>query len=337
MIRRPVVTRRVAVAIPALNERASIVRCVAALSRQPETLPSGTRFSVHVLANNCSDGTAAALRDSFGGCDWLRIHEVRSAAGEANAGWARRMALECAAKDLSAPDDLILSSDADTVVASDWCEKMLCYFEEGFDAVAGIARIRGSDWGELTREQRRRLRQLTKYHALLSYLRGDRSAPDDPWPNHGYEGGASIALTFGMYGKIGGCPALPCGEDRALFEAVRTAGGRVRHALDVRVFTSGRRIGRAKGGTADTIGLWCCQGAADPIHETWQLNAELGHAEKTAENRLTFKRLPDEIVRAQALVYAARSVEDLAGKAPRRFACARDRVGSAGAAARLSP
>jgi hypothetical protein len=222
------------------------------------------------------------------------------------------MALEYAAGDLSAPDDLIFSSDADTAVAFDWSAKTLRYFDEGFDAIAGIARIRGNDWGGLPPEQRRRLRQLTKYHALLSYLRRDRSAPDDAWPNHGYEGGASIALTFGMYRKIGGCPALPCGEDRALFEAVRTAGGRIRHALDVKVFTSGRRVGRAKGGTADTIGLWCSQGTADPIHETWQLNAELGHAEKTAENRLTFDTLTDEIVRAQALAYAARSVENLA-------------------------
>lgn len=301
--------RRIAVAIPALNERASIVGCVAALSRQPEMLPRTVRFSVHVLANNCTDQTAAVLRRNFGDCDWLRVHEITSAADKANAGWARRAALEYAAKDLSAPDDLILSSDADTVVPQDWAGKMFRYLADGFDAVAGIARIRAGDWGELTAEQRRRLQLLTKYQVLLSYLRKDRSAPDDPWPNHGYEGGASIGLTFGMYRMIGGCPPLPCGEDRALFDAVRTAGGRIRHALDVRVFTSGRRIGRAKGGTADTIGLWCSQTADEPIHETWQLNAELGHVEKTGENRLTFEALPEEIVRAQRLVQASRSVE----------------------------
>jgi hypothetical protein len=306
------VTTRIAVAIPALNERENIVRCVTALSRQPEALAENTRFSVHVLANNCSDGTAEVLRESFGSREWLRIHEITSADGEANAGWARRMALEHAASDLAAPDDLILSSDADTVVARDWTGTMFRYFQDGFDAIAGIARIRGGDWGELTCEQQHRLRMLTKYQALLSYLRRDRSAPDDPWPNHGYEGGASIGLTFGMYRKIGGCPPLPSGEDRAMFGAVRAAGGSIRHALDVRVFTSGRRIGRAKGGTADTIGQWCSQAASDPIHETWQLNAELGHAEKTAENQLTFETLPDEIVRAQALVHASRSVQDLA-------------------------
>lgn len=305
-------TRRISVAIPASNERENIVRCVAALAPQADMFPAGTQYSVHVLANNCSDGTAAALREHFGGNNWLRIHEITFPSGKANAGWARRMALEHAAADLAAPDDLILSSDADTVVAPDWVKKTLHYFAEGFDAVAGIARMRGSEWSDLTCEQRHRLRELTKYHALLSYLRRDRAAPDDPWPNHQYEGGASIALTFDMYRKIGGCPALPCGEDRALFEAVKAAGGRVRHALDVRVFTSGRRVGRAKGGTADTIGLWCCQAAAEPIHETWQLSAELGYSEKTVENRLTFDGLAGEIARAQALLFASRSVRDLA-------------------------
>jgi cellulose synthase/poly-beta-1,6-N-acetylglucosamine synthase-like glycosyltransferase len=306
------VTRRISIAIPASNEVATIVPCVAALALQPQTLPVGTQYSVHVLANNCRDGTAEIVRDHFGACDWLRIHEVTSTAGDAHAGWARRMALDYAAEDLVAPEDLIFTSDADTVVAPDWGGKTLRYFEESFDAVAGIARIRGSEWNQLTPGQRRRFRQLTKYKALLSYLRRDRAQPGDPWPNHDYEGGASIALTFDMYRKIGGCPALPCGEDRALFEAVRAAGGRVRHALDVRVFTSGRRRGRAKGGAADTIGLWCRHGADDPIYETWRLNAELGYAEKTVENRLTFDKLPGEIARAQALLFASRSAEDLA-------------------------
>ena len=257
-------TRRISIAIPALNERDSIVRCVAAMLRQTETVPRDIKLSVHVLANNCSDDTAAVLRGRFGAGGALRVHEVSLPPGRANAGWARRTALEFAANDLRGPEDLILSSDADTVVARDWIDKMLRYFDLGFDAVAGIARIRARDFGTLTAAERGRLRQLTKYHALLAYLRRDRSAPDDPWPNHGYEGGASIALTFGVYRTIGGCPPLPCGEDRAMFEAVRTAGGRVRHALDVRVFTSGRRIGRARGGTADTIDLWCSQGRVRP-------------------------------------------------------------------------
>jgi GT2 family glycosyltransferase len=306
------VARRIAVAVPAMNERAGIVRCVSALLSQAEILPPGSAFSVHVLANNCSDDSVAVLRAGCGGCDSLYIHEITFPAGEGNAGWARGVAMECAAREISSANDLILCTDADTIVARDWAEKTVRYFDSGFDAVAGIARIRASNWGELTPEQRHRLRQLTKYHALLSYLRRDNAPSYDLWPNHGYEGGASIALTLEMYRKIGGCPPLPCGEDRAMFEAVRAAGGKIRHALDVRVFTSGRRTGRAKGGAADTIGLWCCQSAADPIHETWRLNAELGHAEKTPENRLTFETLGGEIVRAQALVQASRGAEEFA-------------------------
>lgn len=304
--------RRIAVAVPAMNERANILPCVSALLRQAESLGPRTAFSVHILANNCSDDTIPVLRSGFVGCDALHLHEVTFAPGEGNAGRARGAALECASADLSSPNDLLLCTDADTFVAHDWAEKTVRYFDAGFDAVAGIARIRGSNWENLTAEQRHRIRQLTKYHALLSYLRRDQAPSYDRWPNHGYEGGASIALTLDTYRKTGGCPPLPSGEDRALFAAVRNAGGRIRHALDVRVYTSGRRIGRASGGTAQTINLWCAQAPSDPIHETWPLNAELGHAEKTAENRLTFETLANEIVRAQALVQASRDAEQFA-------------------------
>jgi GT2 family glycosyltransferase len=197
------VARRIAVAVPAMNERDNIVRCVSALLCQTRSLPPSSAFSVHVLANNCNDDTVAVLRAAFGGCDALRIHEITFAPGKGNAGRARAAALERAAHELSSPSDLIFCTDADTVVARDWAEKTIRYFADEFDAVAGIARIHGSNWEELTAEQRHRLRQLTKYHALVSYLRRDQSPSYDRWPNHGYEGGASIALTLEMYRAAG--------------------------------------------------------------------------------------------------------------------------------------
>ncbi len=249
------VTRRVAVAVPALNERENIVSCVSGLLAQAGNLPIDVVFTIHILANNCSDGTAAILRERFGRIGQLHVHEITLPASQSNAGWARRIALELAANDLQAPDDLILSTDADTIVAPDWAGRSLRYFAAGYDAVAGIARIPIRAHTNLTAAQNARLIQITKYQTLVAYLRRDFSAHDDPWPSHNYEGGASIALTKRMYDMIGGCPPLPCGEDRALFEAVRSAGGRIRHARDVRVSTSGRQIGRAKGGTADTLRL----------------------------------------------------------------------------------
>jgi GT2 family glycosyltransferase len=304
--------RRVAVAVPASNEASHIVECVAALLGQTEPVALDGAFSVHVLANNCVDDTAHLLRRHFACQSNLYIEEIVLPPARANAGWARRIAMERAAAALRRDGDVIMSTDADTVVAPDWIQKTLRYFDGGFDAVAGIARVRGAEWRQLTMEQKCRLRRLAKYKTLLSYLKKDRCGPDDPWPNHDYEGGASLALTRGMYRAIGGCPPLPTGEDRALFEAVRARGGKVRHALDVKVFTSGRQIGRAVGGMADTIRDWCNQSDADPIHETWRINAELGYVAKTADNLLTFDGLSDEIEHAKALVRSARQSRTLA-------------------------
>jgi hypothetical protein len=263
-------------------------------------------LSVHVLVNNCFDETAEILRKQFRGHPALEICEVSLLAPFAHAGGARRLAMDMAAEALSAPDDLVLSTDADTVVAPDWLTRMLPYFDAGCDAVAGRAILRSSELAKLTEEQRRRLLTLRKYQILLEYLRRFRAGAGDAWPNHAYEGGASLALTLRMYRAAGGCPVLPVGEDRALFDAVRRAGGRVRHATDVKVYTSGRTNGRAVGGMADTIGRWLLQAGGEPIHETWPLNAELGHVAKSASAMLTFDALPAELARAQNLAQASR-------------------------------
>jgi hypothetical protein len=47
-----------------------------------------------------------------------------------------------------------------------------------------------------------------------------------------------MALTLARYNTTGGAPAPRVGEDKALFDAVRRRGGRVRHPHDVKVFTS---------------------------------------------------------------------------------------------------
>jgi hypothetical protein len=75
----------------------------------------------------------------------------------------------------------------------------------------------------------------------------------DPWPRHTQHSGASIAVRADFLALAGGIPAVPLGEDRQLFTQLRRIDARIRHARDVTVTVSGRTIGRAKGGMADTI------------------------------------------------------------------------------------
>jgi hypothetical protein len=52
---------------------------------------------------------------------------------------------------------------------------------------------------------------------------------------------------------VGGIPAVEAGEDRAFVGALARVDARVRHDPAVRVTVSGRIMGRAPGGMADTI------------------------------------------------------------------------------------
>lgn len=290
--------RRVVVAVPARNEAAWIEVCLARLlaMERDDRIAS---LRIVVLANNCIDDTAERARRLGGD---VEVVAMRLDADQAHAGGARRAAFEAAAALLHSPEDLLLTTDADTHVASDWLLRTLDHVDAGYDAVAGLARLKGAELRGLDPAHRARLALLRRYYAALDALRAGRS--DEAWPHHFYEGGASMALTLGCYARIGGAPAPPVGEDKALFQAVRAAGGRVRHPIDVKVFTSCRLAGRAVGGTSDTLDLWGRQAIDEAIHEAPPLNVALGLA--TPGPALTFAYLPAEIDKARALVRIGR-------------------------------
>jgi hypothetical protein len=260
-----------------------------------------------VLANNCSDETADCLRQAFGADPRLDIREVALPAPYAHVGWARRLAMDAADDALGRSDDVLLTTDADTLVAPDWIDANLRALSAGCDAVAGVAHLMRCERAELAPEHRRRLLRAGKYFTALAYLRAEQAPAYDPWPRHEYEGGASIALRRETYRAIGGSPPLPVSEDRALFDAVRAHGGRVRHAPDVRVFTSCRLQGRAQGGTADTLGLWGALPPDAPAHGLTPLAAALSG--KASDRDLSFQELDWALAEAQALVRARRDLK----------------------------
>lgn len=290
---------RVAIAIPARNEERRIAACVRTLLRQLESACVDGR--VVVLANNCSDGTAEALLP-LAGSRTLEIREILLPPDRAHAGWARRLALDAAFEHLARPDDVLMSTDADTVVAPDWLARNLHHLDRGHDAVAGWALPLQSEWRSLAPRHRRRLNTLRKYRTLLAYL---SAQGEEPWPRHDYEGGASIALRASIYAAIGGAPTPPLGEDRALFAAIRKAGGRIAHPLDVKAFTSCRLHGRAPGGMADTLEQWRVQNDDTPLHEVPRLEAHLSGPFGNGP-ALSFAELETELGRARSLVRTLR-------------------------------
>lgn len=241
--------RPVVVGVPARDEAAYIIPCLAALDRA--AAHANVRVTIVVGANNCVDNTAGVARAFTARWAKIDVEEVALPAERAHAGGARRIVMDRAA-DLAGAGGVVMTTDADSQVDVDWIAANLGEISGGADAVAGVitfdadAREKVSDLTHRAAEW-----QLATLHARLEDLIDPRA--HDPWPRHIWAWGASLALTVETYRAVGGVPLVALAEDRALADAVESAGFRLRRSLAPLVFTSPRRIGRAPGGFADLL------------------------------------------------------------------------------------
>jgi hypothetical protein len=238
------------VAIPARDEVVCIAACLEALDNQ-----IGAQFDdIVVLANNCGDGTAAAARAVVlrPGTS-LHVIEMTLPPGEANAGTARRLACEAAIQ-LAGLDGILLTTDADGLVDPDWLAANLDEIAAGAEVVAGWVELHPLDWGHIPARLHEDDARECEYDSLCDRIHALLDPdPADPEPRHTQHSGASIAVTVAAYRRCGGIPHVASGEDRALMAALRRVDARIRHAPSVHVIVSGRTVGRAAGGMADTI------------------------------------------------------------------------------------
>jgi hypothetical protein len=123
-------------------------------------------------------------------------------------------------------------------------------------------------------------------------------------------------LTLTAYRRIGGLPAVPVGEDRALFEALIRAELRVRHCPAARVIVSCRLDGRAAGGMADTLRRRLAEAEAAPLDARLEpaLDALLRLRCRRALRRLRAgqPRLGDPVRLALALGLAPAALAEIA-------------------------
>jgi hypothetical protein len=242
--------RPIIVAIPVHNEADYIEDCLTALAQQDHCDP----FEVVTLLNNCSDNTAQIAHGLASRLPYeLHVRECWLAPTAVNAGVARRMATQCALS-LAGPNGIILTTDADSKVATSWIAANIAALDAGSDAVAGMALLDDRDAEALPSRLLIDDEKEEAFGALLDEIDWllDPDAAD-PWPRHTQHSGASIAVRARFLALAGGIPAIPLGEDRQLFTQLRRIDARIRHAREVMVTVSGRAVGRAKGGMADTI------------------------------------------------------------------------------------
>lgn len=256
----PARPRRAVIAITACDEARDLPACLAALARQRDTAGRPldlADIAVLVLANNCSDRTAARARALAPSLPFaLVVAERDLPPREAHAGGARRAALDAALGLLDpAGPGVLLSTDADARSDPHWLAACLGAIDAGADAVAGRYRADPAEAASLLPPAlRAREAAEARYAALLDEMAAHLDPlPHDPWPRHAIHSGASFALTTAAYRRIGGLPAVPLGEDRALFAALARVDARIRHAPEASVTVSARLRGRARGGMADTL------------------------------------------------------------------------------------
>ena len=241
----------VVVAIPVCNEAERIVACVDALAT---TLSWHPRTGVVLLVNNSVDDSAStAFRALAARAITAIVVDTSLVPGMATAGWARRLAMDVAAR-WARPDAVLMTTDADGQVAPDWVEANLALLERGAHLVCGRIAPDAAEAALLPVSIMRSYATESAYAALtieLDALLDPR--PHDPWPHHGLASGASLAIRARDYRAVGRMPPLPCSEDRAFAALVERHDLCVRHSYAPLVTVSCRLQGRARGGMADAI------------------------------------------------------------------------------------
>jgi hypothetical protein len=257
------------VAIPARDEAATIVRCLTALCEQRGA--GAGSYSVILLANNCMDDTAERAREfaRSAGTPKIDVIEMTFESGAATVGRARGTSMRLAAQRFAAAstDGIIATSDADTVVDSQWIANTLAAMRD-VDAVAGRIDMLPADLLALPLRTRLGYERGRRYAQAVVQLEATLDPTWwDPPPRHPDNFGASFAVRATAYRRVGGVPDRDCLEDLALYLALLRDDFRVRHTSGVRVATSGRRAGRVSGGLAsflETLGKEECQRVEDP-------------------------------------------------------------------------
>lgn len=236
------------VVVPARDEEATVVTCLAALAAQ--TVTPGA-FETILIADGCRDRTetfARAAAERLG----LRL-TVRRGPG-AGSGPARRLGMDAAADRLEAlglPRGLIATTDADSAPAPDWLERQLDHLAHGADVVAGLVELMEDDASELppavlcrrARDAEHRLRELSRA---------------EPGAAHHHFAGASLGVTVEAYRRVGGLEPTPALEDEAFAALLGAKGVPILRAADVRVKTAARTSGRARRGLSVdlAVSLW---------------------------------------------------------------------------------
>ncbi len=255
----------VCVIVPVCNEAETLVATLTALIHQVDLegqLLDPKRYEIILLANNCSDDSAAIARSFAKQHPDIALHVVEKTLPPAQAyiGRVRQILMDEAYRRLSSlgrTRGVIASTDGDSQVSPTWIAANLYEINCGADAVGGRIITEGASRAALDPYARACFLREVGYRYLITelenYLDPD---PYDSFPRHYQHYGASLAVTAEMYALAGGLPPVRTPEDVAFYRALVRINARFRHSLLVRVVTSARQIGRTNVGLANQLNEW---------------------------------------------------------------------------------
>ncbi|RZI76986.1 MAG: glycosyltransferase [Pseudomonas sp.] len=258
-------TPQIAVAVPVRNEVARLPGLLLALAQQR----GAPAFTLCLFLDECDDGSAEVIQGMESQLPFAVVTRSCNQGRSANAGAARRRAMELALD--VAPGGLLMTTDADSQPSRNWLAANLAALRQA-DVVAGKI-VRSA-----SREPDRLDRLCAYYDRLHETRRLIDPVPWESFPSHHWTSAASLALHARHYVELGGFEERPAGEDAALADAAARAGLRLRRDGEVLVATSSRRKGRAPGGFATTLAALdtCAEEpqVAHPEDEVWRFRLQ---------------------------------------------------------------
>ncbi|MHC5723899.1 MAG: glycosyltransferase family A protein [Nostoc sp.] len=255
----------VCVIVPVRNEAQTLAATLTALIDQVDLegqLLDPRRYEIILLANNCSDDSAAIARSFAQQHPDIALHIVEKTLppAEAYIGRVRQILMDEAYHRLSSlgrTRGVIASTDGDSQVSPTWIAANLYEISCGADAVGGRILVEKAGRANLHPYARTCYLREVGYRYLITeletYLDPD---PYDSFPRHYQHYGASLAVTAEMYALAGGLPPVRTPEDVAFYRALVRVNARFRHSSLVRVVTSARQIGRTNVGLANQLSQW---------------------------------------------------------------------------------
>jgi glucosyl-3-phosphoglycerate synthase len=237
------------VVVPARDEAPHIAACLEGLSVQLDMVAGS--YEVILILDGCRDDTLQVIQQTTRLHRYPAFHIV-SLPRPQGVGRVRRLGMDIACRrlmQLGREDGLIASTDADTVVASNWLSAQLTLARAGAEAIGGLIELDPLECQTLD-PQALAIREQSVSRRLAGAL---EQTAGKATIEHAHFSGASLALTAAAYRRCGGLPVRAALEDEALAQALTRQGIAIHRSLCVRVRTSARSHGRAPRGLAQDL------------------------------------------------------------------------------------